>query len=120
MRTRILVWIAGVLALLFWGASSVYGDEPTSTPFMQAVDPASGKPGVVVTVTGLALDKTKVKNVYLTDGKADHKMEVVEQAEKSLKFKIPEKTPTGRFALMVLTVRDPKYIEQPVYLIVTQ
>jgi hypothetical protein len=83
---------------------------------MISVDPANGKKGDVVTVTGENLQKDLVSKVYLTDGKTDLIVEVTEQTDTSIKFKIPVKA-AGRLALMILTTgKDAKYIEQPVKL----
>lgn len=82
---------------------------------MVSVEPDSGKIGDVIVVTGENLQKDTVAKVFLTDGKNDVAVEIVEQTAASIKFKIPAKAPNGRLALMVLTVgKDAKYIEQPV------
>jgi nitrous oxidase accessory protein NosD len=85
-------------------------------PRMLSVDPLSGKAGDVIAVTGENLDKAKVDKVYLTDGKNDVPVEVTEQTDTTIKFKIPAKAATGgRLAIMILTAgKDAKYIEQPV------
>lgn len=84
-------------------------------PRMTAVDPDEAKPGDVVTVSGENLEKANVQEVYLTDGKNDIKVEVLEQSSNTIKIKIPEKINPGRYALMILTGGDqPAYIEQPV------
>jgi len=81
---------------------------------MVSVEPANGKIGDVLTVTGENLQKELVVKVYLYDGKTDIQCEVTEQNEKAIKFKIPAKA-TGRLALEVLTSgKEPKLIEQPV------
>jgi len=56
-----------------------------------------------------------VVELYLTDGKKDTKVRMTEQGPTVIKFKVPDKVTTGRFALMVLTGgKDTKLIEQPV------
>lgn len=92
-------------------------------PKMTTVEPASGKAGDEITVTGENLEKKQVAKVYLTDGAADGKNDVLvdltEQTPTTLKFKIPAKATAGRFALMLLTTgKEPKLIEQPVKLTV--
>jgi len=100
-----------VLILL---AACVVGMAQTPLPRMTSVDPMNGKIGDVLVVTGENLQKTYVAKVYLTDGKADLQVEVVEQTETSIKFKIPAKA-TGRMSLMVLTTgKEPQLVEQPV------
>jgi hypothetical protein len=83
-------------------------------PRMSTVEPGNGKAGDVVTVAGENLQKDAVAKVYLTDGKTDTEVQIVEQNATAIKFKIPAKV-TGRLALMVLTAgKDPKLMEQPV------
>lgn len=84
-------------------------------PRMTAVEPANGKIGDLLSVAGENLEKKNVADVFLTDGKIDLKVAVIEQTATSIKFKIPPKTAAGRWALMVLTSgKEPKLIEQPV------
>ena len=84
-------------------------------PRMTTVEPATGKVGDVLAVAGENLDKDQVKEVYLTVGSTDVKVEITEQAGAAIKFKIPEKAASGRYSLMILTAgKEPKLIEQPV------
>ncbi len=86
-----------------------------ASPRVDTVEPDSGKAGAVLTISGENLEKTNVPELYLTDGKNDLKVEVVEQAAKSIKFKIPAAAKPGRYSIMLLTGgKDPKYLEQPV------
>jgi len=85
-------------------------------PRMSSVDPASGKKGDVIAVTGENLEKPNVTKIYLTDGKNDVECVITGQTATEIKFKIPEKA-SGRLALMILTGgKEPKLIEQPVKL----
>jgi hypothetical protein len=85
-------------------------------PRMSTVEPGNGKSGDVITVAGENLQKDSVAKVYLTDGKNDAEVQIMEQTPTAIKFKIPAKVPAGgRLALMVLTAgKDPKLMEQPV------
>ncbi|MGC9970774.1 MAG: IPT/TIG domain-containing protein [Bryobacteraceae bacterium] len=84
-------------------------------PQMKTVEPANGKAGDLLTVTGENLDKANVAKLYLTDGTHDIEVAMEEQVATSIKFKIPAKAKPGRLALMVLTRgKEPKLIEQPV------
>jgi len=101
-------------AISFLVAASVaaFGQQPM--PRMVSAEPANGKVGDVIAVSGENLTKDAVAKVYLTNGKDDFEVTITEQAATSIKFKIPEKA-TGRLSLMVLTAgKDAKLIEQPV------
>jgi hypothetical protein len=93
--------------------------HPLPTPVMRAVTPETVKAGDVATVSGDYLDQTRVAEVYLTDGKTDLKVDILEQNATSLKFKVPAKAAPGRYNLMVLVVsEEPKLIEEPARLTV--
>lgn len=84
-------------------------------PKMSTVEPGQGKAGDELTINGENLDKKSVAEIYLTDGKNDVKLPVVQQTATAIKFKIPATAKAGRFSLMLLTAgADPKLIEQPV------
>lgn len=112
-----LSFVATLLLAAWFGA---YAQE--GLPRMLSVDPTSGKKGDLVAVTGENLDKAKVDKVFLTDGKNDVIVEVTEQTDTSIKFKIPDKAATGsRLAIMILTTgKDARYIEQPVKITIEQ
>jgi len=103
-----------LIAALLLAASAGFGQQ--AMPRMTSVEPANGKVGDEVVVSGENLQKDVVAKVYLTDGKNDIEVSVSAQTEKELKFKIPAKA-TGRLSLMILTTgkaADQKLIEQPV------
>ncbi|HEX8984535.1 MAG TPA: IPT/TIG domain-containing protein [Bryobacteraceae bacterium] len=96
-------------------AASFAGYAQQAMPRMVSVEPANGKSGDVIAVSGENLQKDAVAKVYLTDGKTDILVEVLDQTATGIKFKIPAKVSSGRLALMVLTAgKDAKLIEQPV------
>lgn len=93
--------------------------QPLPTPVMRTVNPETVKAGETATVSGEYLDKSRVAEVYLTDGKIDVKVEIVEQASGALKFRVPEKIAPGHYNLMVLLADEvPKLIEEPARLTV--
>jgi hypothetical protein len=63
------------------------------SPSVTAVDPASGKPNEVITVSGQSLEKSHVSAVFLSDDKDDHKAVVVTQADDKITIKVPEVKP---------------------------
>jgi len=103
-----------LVSLLLAVGIAVGAEQPM--PKMITVDPLNGKAGDVIVATGENLQKDAVAKLYLTDGKNDLACEMIEQTDKTIKFKIPAKVPQGaRLTVMVLTTgKDAKYIEQPV------
>jgi hypothetical protein len=100
-----------ICALLVTGLL-VFGQ---AMPRMTSCEPGNAKIADVLTVAGENLGKEQVAKVFLTDGKNDVAVEVVEQASASLKIKVPDKASAGRWSLMLLTTgKEPKLIEQPV------
>ncbi len=87
----------------------------STAPTMTSVEPGSGRVGDVLLIRGERLDRDNVAALYLTDGKIDIKVAIVEQTATSIKFTIPPEAKPGRLALMVLTNdKDPRLIEEPV------
>ena len=80
---------------------------------LASMEPETGKVGDVVTAKGENLDKTKVGEIYLTDGAKDYKGTITEQSDTEIKFKVP-KVEAGRYRLMLLTANKASMIEQPV------
>jgi hypothetical protein len=105
--------VVPLIVVACFAAIAVFAQQ--AMPRMTSVEPANGKIGDVLTVSGENLHKTNVSKVYITDGKIDWQVEVTDQAATAIKFKIPVKAQPGRFALMLLTSgKDAKLIEQPV------
>jgi hypothetical protein len=98
------------VAALLAGRQTISGQSAR----ISAVDPLTAKVGDLVTATGEGIDKTKIDALYLTDGTNDFKVQVMEQSDTEIKFKVP-KTKPGRYSLMVRTKETPpKLLEQPV------
>ena len=107
---RIVFMMVGILALLL-----VAPAISAQTSRITGVDPGSGKIGDVVAVAGESIDKARVDELYLTDGTHDMKVEIMEQSDTVIKFKVPAKIKPGRYSLMIKTKGpDAKLLEQPV------
>ena len=107
------------IPLLF--ALSLPANSPPQAglPTISSVEPASGKVGDLLSIQGANLGQDTVAELYLTDGKTDLKVHMIEQTSTSIRFRIPPEARPGRFALMVLTKgKDPKLIELPVKIVV--
>ncbi|HTW66913.1 MAG TPA: hypothetical protein VME17_19975 [Bryobacteraceae bacterium] len=104
-----------VVGLLLASAAAMEGFQ--GIPRCSAIDPDTAKAGDTVGVTCLHADKSNVAEVYLTDGKNDTKVAVVEQSADKIKFQVPNMKP-GRYHLMFLTANKSSMVEQPVVLTV--
>jgi hypothetical protein len=88
--------------------------NPLPTPVMRTVNPETVKAGEVATVSGEYLDKSRVAELFLTDGKTDVKVDILEQKSTALKFRVPASAAAGRYNLLVLLVgAEPTLIEEP-------
>jgi IPT/TIG domain-containing protein len=83
-------------------------------PRVTSAEPDTGKAGDIVTVKGENLDKSSIGEVYLTVGSHDMKVQITEQTETEIKFKVPENIKAGRYHILVLTADKKSLIEQPV------
>jgi len=105
-------FVVALLALFGLPAESA---PQAGFPMMRSIEPDSGKAGDVLAIQGENLGQDNVAALYLTDGKTDIKVLIVEQTATSIKFKIPSEAKTGSFALMVRTAtKPPRLIEEPV------
>jgi hypothetical protein len=113
MRFSIALFIPLLLAAI---AAPTPLTAQEAIPRITTVEPTSGKVGTDIVVTGENLGKATVAELYLTDGKNDIKLVIMEHTDTTMKSKIPAKAVTGeRYKLMILTKgKEPKLIEQPV------
>ena len=104
-----------LIAVCVFAAITAASDNPVRpTPLIRAVDPPAAKCGDQVVASGDHLGKTVVESLYLTMGEATTKVEIVNQTDTSITFKVPEVKP-GRLGVMVLTAGiQPQYIDEPV------
>ena len=64
-----------------------------SITFLQQVMPTEARLGDVVTVTGVALDARHFKEIYLTNGEVDYRVEILEQSYLAVRLRAPAKSP---------------------------
>ncbi|MCC7237335.1 MAG: hypothetical protein IT163_18660 [Bryobacterales bacterium] len=103
-------------ALVIPFAAAADADNPI--PMMRRAEPAVVKAGEIVTVFGESLDKSKVADVYLTTLSKQVAVEILEQTEAFIKFRVPAKTDPGRYNPAILMVKEPMLLVQPVILTV--
>lgn len=101
--------------ILLLAASLVVFGQGTA-PRMTSVTPDTGKTDAVYTIAGENLDKSQVKEVFLTLGKEEIKVVIVSQKAEAIEMKVPASVKPGRYGLMVLNADCTMYIEQPVKL----
>jgi hypothetical protein len=105
------------VSLLFAVVLCASPQSPGGTPIMSSVEPGFAKVGEVLVAKGVNLDAANVAELYLTDGKNDLKVAMIEQTATTIRFKVPPEAKPGRYSLMVLTKGiTPRLVEQPVKL----
>lgn len=109
---RKLFLLAGVLAFLVFAPA--LGAQNSR---INSVDPLTGRVGDTIGAAGEGIDAAKVDELYLTDGTNDIKVQILEQKDTEIKFKVPAGVKPGRYSLMIRTKgAEPKLLEQPVKL----
>jgi hypothetical protein len=83
---------------------------------LQAVVPTEARPGDVVTVTGFALDADHLKEIYLTNGEMDYRVEILEQNKVAARLRVPAGVPAGQMRFAIVVGTRPELLEQPVVL----
>jgi hypothetical protein len=101
-----------VLFCLFLAAALLVAQAKSAR--MTTVTPEAGKADVAFSVAGENLTADAVKELYLTNGKDDIRVAIVEQKAEAIQFKVPGGTKAGRYSLMILTGDGKNFIEQPV------
>lgn len=85
------------------------------------VEPSTGKIGSTLSLTGQGLGKAKVDEVYLSDQSLDLKVKVLDQTDSKIVFRIPPSVKPGRLQVLLKTTgKEPKLLEQPVYVTVEE
>ena len=79
----------------------------------------TAKTGDTVNATCENVNKSTVADMYLTDGKDDIKIAVMEHTNDKVKFQVPRIKP-GRYHLAFLTANKASMIEQPVALTIEE
>jgi hypothetical protein len=95
-------------------ASAALGNSDVTV--LQGVMPTKARPGDVVTVTGVAVDDGHVKEIYLTNGEVDYRVEILEQSNLAVRLRVPTKIPAGQMRFAIVVVSRPELLEQPVLL----
>jgi hypothetical protein len=104
-----------VVGLLLASAAAMPGFQ--GTPRCLAVDPDTAKTGDTVNATCDNAEQPGGADLYLTDGKVDTKVAVMDQSGGKIKFQVPRIKP-GRYHLAFMTANKASIVEQPVVLTV--
>ena len=89
------------------------------TPLMRTVAPSMAKAGGNIVITGNNLDKLRLSEVYLSDGKMNTPLVIVSQSEKTVECKLPVDIKSGRYSFVVLlTDNPPTFLEEPLKIVI--
>jgi hypothetical protein len=108
----LVLLLAAIPLVQFAGATLRTGDFTV----MEAVIPTEARPGDVVTVTGFALDADHLKEIYLTNGQLDYRVEILEQNNIAVRLRVPAGVPAGQMRFAIVVGIRPELLEQPVLL----
>jgi hypothetical protein len=93
----------------------------SNSPILRSLDKSEALRGEVVAVSGENLAKPGVAALFLTNGKEDFPVEVLEQTDRTIRFTVSKDVAFGRCGLLLVTGgASPLYIEQPVKLNVVE
>jgi hypothetical protein len=70
-------------------------------PYIERLDPDTGRPGDLITAYGRSLDRRHVEDLCLTDSQRYLLVRIVEQSETFIRFRIPPQTRPGRYAVLI-------------------
>ena len=119
MRLALLFSVLLLVTALAFGAVDTKS-EPTPTPLMRTVDPYTVKVGAEVTVAGDNLGKNLIAEVFLSANNKNIKVDVTEQSDKEVKFKVPTVKPGSYRIVVLLKSVEPVFIEEPVRVVVEE
>jgi hypothetical protein len=105
-KNKVLWLVIGSLIVVLFLAVLVrgIGNYPFwSLPQVTAVDPPAGLPGEILTMLGRDLGKSKVAEIYLTDGKNHWRAEIVHQSARDIRFRMPANVDPGTLHLVLTT-----------------
>jgi len=94
---RILMLVPAISCLAMFPAAAFtlrIGPWQMSTVVMNMA-PARVAPEGIVTVTGFGLGQSMVRNVYLMDAKGNHRVQILEQVNTMLRFRVPSDMSLG-------------------------
>lgn len=118
MKTLIILLSSALLLFLLAVPALPADNDPGPMPLMKSLNPMKAKPGEVVTAEGMNLSAKFVAEVVISTGdNVELKVEVTEQTDEILKFRIPAQAPDGKYSVTILTARAvPVLFIQPVVL----
>jgi hypothetical protein len=87
---------------------------------VREVTPPEAKVGDIVTAHGDCLNPARVLAVYLTTGTEDYKVEILDQTDHWIQFRVPAGVPVGKYRVAVIPTDAPTMLEQPAFLKVVE
>ncbi len=107
------------IPLLFALAPPAAFQFGAGTPTVITVQPDSCKVGDEVEAQGSYLGRETVAALYLTNGKGNLKVAIIQQSATAIRFRIPFAAEPGRYTLLVLvTGRERNLVQEPVQILI--
>jgi len=109
--TRLAVFVTTVFAIL---SGTLVAEEHKRAIVFREVAPFEARIGQTVTAKGENLGADRVKELYLTNGDVDIRVEVVEQNNAEIRFKMPDSTQPGKYRVAIVN-EEGVLLDQPVF-----
>ena len=93
-----------------------FKDPGWNEAVMQQVLPVQVRPGGEAMIVGTGLDASHVYEIHLIDGKNDHRVEILQQCDTAIRFRIPAKLDRGYVQIAARVARYPMLLDQPLFL----
>ncbi len=92
-------------------------NAPSLTPIIKTVTPDTAKAGSDATASGTSLSDQQVASVYLSQGDLMVKVKINSETDTDIAFTVPDTLKPGRYGITILTTgKEPRYIDEPVFL----
>ena len=120
MARRRAILVFGVLSVAAIGTARLgaWDDKGVQKDIVsihiREVNPPAGKIGDTFIAKGTDLNASSVKELWLTNGKEDFKVVILQQSDSVIRFKVPETVPAGKLRLVVLDEFG-MLLEQPAF-----
>ena len=105
----------GIVTLALTAGNMLFAQEPAKgASYLKEIAPFEARAGQTLIGRGENLNQERVIELYLSDGKNDYRVEILEQSKDAIRFKLPGVLPEGKLRAALVS-DDLMILEQPVF-----